>query len=230
MAFYSSTIFAQAGASTVNSLLASWGFGIALFVFTIPAFYTIDTWGRRTLLLTTFPNMSWTLLAAGMSFYVPESSTAHLGLIAFFIYLYAAFYGPGEGPCAFAYSSEVFPLSHREIGMSWAVATNGFWASVIALIFPPMLQGLGPQGTFGLFAGLNILCFVLIFLFVPETKQRSLEELDVVFSVSTRRHASYQLYDMLPWSWDRFVLRKDLGRPQLYHAQQQDNLEAGLKY
>lgn len=213
MAFYSSTIFAQAGASTVNSLLASWGFGIALFVFTIPAFYTIDTWGRRTLLLTTFPNMSWTLLAAGMSFYVPESSTAHLGLIAFFIYLYAAFYGPGEGPCAFAYSSEVFPLSHREIGMSWAVATNGFWASVIALIFPPMLQGLGPQGTFGLFAGLNILCFVLIFLFVPETKQRSLEELDVVFSVSTRRHASYQLYDMLPWSWDRFVLRKDLGRP-----------------
>jgi hypothetical protein len=112
--------------------------------------------------------MSWILLAAGMPFYVPEESMAHLGLIAFFIYLYAAFYGPGEGPCAFAYSSEVFPLSHREIGMSGAVATNGFWASVIALIFPPMLQGMGPQGTFGLFAGLNIICFVLIFLFVPE--------------------------------------------------------------
>src|ERR1700749_4930396 len=59
--------------------------------------------------------MSWTLLAAGFCFWIPESSNAHLGLIAFFIYLFDVFYSPGEGPVPFTYSAEVFPLSHREV-------------------------------------------------------------------------------------------------------------------
>jgi MFS family permease len=112
-AFYSSTIFAQAGASTVNALLASFGFGAVNFLFAIPAFFTIDTYGRRTLLLFTFPQMAWTLLAAGFSFYIPKDSSAHLGVIALFVFLFAAFYSPGEGPVPFTYSAEVFPLSHR---------------------------------------------------------------------------------------------------------------------
>lgn len=57
--------------------------------------------------------MAWTLLAAGFCFYIPESSRAHFGLIAFFIFLFIAFYSPGEGPVPFTYSAEVFPLSHR---------------------------------------------------------------------------------------------------------------------
>lgn len=226
MAFYSSTIFEQAGASNKEALLASWGFGMAMFIFAIPALYTIDTWGRRTLLLATFPNMCWTLLAAGMSFYIPKDNPAHMGIIAMFVYLYVAFYGPGEGPCAFVYSSEVFPLSHREVGMSWAVATNNFWAVIVALTFPPMVQALKPQGSFGLFSGMNIVCLVAIFLFLPETKQRTLEELDDVFSVSTRRHASYQLREVLPWWFKRFVLRrKNIPEPRLYHFETEDNVE-----
>ena len=75
--------------------------------------WTIDTFGRRSLLLFTFPQMAWTLLAAGMCFYIPEDSSAHLGMIALFIFLFAAFYSPGEGPVPFTYSAEVFPLSHR---------------------------------------------------------------------------------------------------------------------
>lgn len=113
VAFYSSTIFAQAGASTTEALFASWGFGLVNFLFAFPALSTIDTYGRRTLLLFTFPQMAWTLLAAGFSFYIPEDSRAHLGLIAMFIFLFAAFYSPGEGPVPFTYSAEVFPLSHR---------------------------------------------------------------------------------------------------------------------
>lgn len=57
--------------------------------------------------------MAWTLLAAGFSFYIPKDSSAHLGLITFFIYLFAAFYSPGEGPVPFTYSAEAFPLFHR---------------------------------------------------------------------------------------------------------------------
>lgn len=64
-----------------------------------PAVFTIDTFGRRSLLLATFPNMAWTLLAAGMMFFIDESKKVlRTGLIAFFIYLFAAFYSVGEGP------------------------------------------------------------------------------------------------------------------------------------
>jgi len=140
IAFYSSTIFAQAGATVTGALLASWGFGLINFIFAWPAIWTIDTYGRRALLLFTFPNMCWTLLAAGLCFYIPEQSPAHLGLIAFFVYLFDAFYSPGEGPVPFTYSAEVFPLSHREVGMSWAVCTNNFWATVVSLTFPRQLN------------------------------------------------------------------------------------------
>lgn len=162
--------------------------------------------------------MFLTLLATGMSFNIPESSSAHLGLISFFIFVFVAFYATGEGPCAFVYSSEVFPLSHREIGMSWAVATNAFWASVLSLTFPRMLLALTPSGSFGFYAGLNAVALVMIFLFLPETKQRSLEELDYVFGVSTRAHAQFQLKKVLPWWFKRYVcFQKNLVQPSLYH-------------
>jgi len=128
IAFYSSTIFAEGGATNKEALIASFGFGLVNFTFAWPAVWTIDTFGRRGLLLSTFPNMFWTLLVAGMCYYIPKDSDAHLGLIAFFVYLFGAFYSPGMGPVPFTYSAEVFPLSHREVGMSWAVATNNFWA------------------------------------------------------------------------------------------------------
>lgn len=113
IAFYSSTVFSNAGASHTIALLASLGGGLVNFVFALPAVWTIDTYGRRALLLFTFPQMAWTLLAAGLSFLIPSSSQAHLGMIAFFVFLFQAFYAPGEGPVPFTYSAEVFPLSHR---------------------------------------------------------------------------------------------------------------------
>jgi len=98
------------------------------FVFAFPALFTIDTFGRRSLLLFTFPQMAWTLLAAGLCFLIPEGK-AKLGLVAFFVFLFAAFYSPGEGPVPFTYSAEVFPLAQREIGMGFSV---GEWLSLVA--------------------------------------------------------------------------------------------------
>ncbi|CAG8919118.1 unnamed protein product [Penicillium salamii] len=217
ISFYSSTIFQLAGASNIEALLASFGFGLINFIFAWPAVWTIDTFGRRGLLLFTFPQMCWTLLAAGFCFWIPTSSNAHIGMIAFFVYLFDAFYSPGEGPVPFTYSAEVFPLSHREVGMAWAVATNNFWASVLSLTFPYMLRAFTPQGAFGFYACLNLVAFVLIFLFMPETMQRSLEELDYVFGVPTRTHAKYQLTQVLPWWIKRYIFRrKDAVCPKLY--------------
>ena len=62
----------------------------------------------------------------------------------------------------FRYSAEVFPLSHREVGMSWAVATNNFWAAVLSLTLPRMLKAMKPQGVFGFYAGLNVIALTMM--------------------------------------------------------------------
>ncbi|KAF1816426.1 hypothetical protein P152DRAFT_388925 [Eremomyces bilateralis CBS 781.70] len=221
ISFYSATIFKEAGISDFTALFASFGFGLINFVFAWPAVWTIDTFGRRTLLLFTFPQMFWTLLAAGLCYLIEpsvEDSKLRLGLVALFVYLFAAFYSPGEGPVPFMYSAEVFPLSHREVGMAYAVATNNFWASVLALTFPRMLRAMTATGAFGFYAGLNLVALLLIFLFVPETKQRTLEELDYVFAVPTRKHVNYQTGSVLPWWFRRWILwHKNETCPELYH-------------
>ncbi|TGJ85469.1 hypothetical protein E0Z10_g3288 [Xylaria hypoxylon] len=218
IAFYSSTIFRAAHASDYTALLASFGFGAINFIFAFPAFWTIDTFGRRALLLFTFPNMAWSLLAAGLFNLLPENSTSRVAVVAVFIYIFAAFYSPGEGPVPFAYSAEVFPLSHREVGMAFAVATNLFWAAVLGITFPRILSSLGIVGAFGLYAGFNVLGFVLIFLWVPETKQRTLEELDYVFAVPSTLFIKYQFTKVLPWWFKRWVLfQKSATLEPLYH-------------
>lgn len=218
VSFYSSTVFEQAGASNKGALLASWGFGLVNFLFAFPALKTIDTYGRRTLLLFTFPQMAWSLLAAGFCFYIPESSKAHLGMIAFFVFLFAAFYSPGEGPVPFTYSAEVFPLSHREVGMSFAVATCLFWAAVLSITFPRILAAFTPTGAFGFYAGLNVVAFFMIFFWVPETKQRTLEELDYVFAIPTHKFMSYQMTTWLPWFIRRYIRRDRTAKLEpLYH-------------
>jgi len=217
IAFYSSTVFTDAGADKKKALLASWGFGLVNFLFAFPAIWTIDTFGRRSLLLFTFPQMAWTLLAAGLCTLIPENHAARLPLVAFFIYLFAAFYSPGEGPVPFTYSAEIFPLSHREVGMSWAVATCLFWAAVLSITFPLMLARLQVHGTFLFYAGFNIIALVMIFLWLPETKQRTLEELDYIFAVPTRVFMKYQVTKALPWWVKRWVfLRKDATLEPLY--------------
>ena len=106
----------------------------------------------------------------------------------------------------FTYSAEVFPLSHREVGMSWAVATCLFYAAVLSICLPAMLNVMGVIGVFMFYGGLNLIAFCMIFLFVPETKQRTLEELDYVFAVPTRTFMKYQLTKTLPFWIKRYVM------------------------
>lgn len=217
IAFYSSSVFVNAGYTNYHALWASFGFGLVNWLFAFPAVWTIDTFGRRGLLLFTFPNMAWTLLAAGFCFWIPGEGTNKLGPIAFFIFLFAAFYSPGEGPVPFTYSAEVFPLSHREVGMAWAVATCLFWAAVLSLTWPSMEYAMTPQGAFGFYAALNVTALVMIFLWLPETKQRTLEELDYVFAVPTGKHMSYQVGTVLPWWIKRYIFfQKGAECPPLY--------------
>lgn len=217
ISYYSTNVFVQGGFSNQSAFLASFGFGVINFLFALPAVKTIDTFGRRNLLLTTFPLMSIFLLMTGFAFWIPQSNPAHIGVIALGIYLFGMVYSPGEGPVPFTYSAEAFPLYLRDIGMSFATATTWFFNFVISITFPRLLGAFAPQGAFGWYAGWNVIGFVLILLFVPETKALSLEELDQVFSVPTRTHAAYQL-KALPRNVKKYLFRMKVEEVEpLYH-------------
>src|ERR1700709_462650 len=101
--------------------------------------------------------------------------------------------------------------------MAWAVATNNFWGFILSLTLPRLLRAFKPQGTFGFYAGLNFLAFWMIFWWLPETKQKTLEELDYVFAVPTRTHMNYQQGQVAPYWVKRYVFRKTgLVEPRLY--------------
>ena len=103
------------------------GTGILNWVFALPAFFTIDTWGRRNLLLFTFPWLGIFLLWTGFAFWIePNNSTSkkRVAMVTTGMYLFECFYSPGEGPVPFTYSAEAFPMQVRDVGMSWATATT----------------------------------------------------------------------------------------------------------
>ncbi|KAJ6565818.1 hypothetical protein DFH09DRAFT_1363614 [Mycena vulgaris] len=216
IAYYSSTVFFQSGFSRVASLLSSFGFGLINWLFAFPAVFTIDTFGRRNLLLFTFPFMAICLLITGFSFWSPTPK-GQLAGVSIGIYLFGIFYSPGEGPVPFTYSAEAFPLYIRDLGMSFATATTWFFNFVLSITFPSLLQAFKPQGAFGFYAAWCCVLWVLILLFVRETKGRTLEELDQVFSLPMRDHAAYGLRQV-PYGIRKFVLRQDVRAENLYET------------
>lgn len=223
IAYYSTTIFQESGYGLSNALLASMGTGILNWVFALPAVLTIDTWGRRNLLLFTFPFLAIFLFWSGFSFWIeaddPESKK-RVAMVTTGMYLFEVFYSPGEGPVPFTYSAEAFPLHVREVGMSWATATTWCFNFILSFTWPHLLTAFKPQGAFGWYAAWCIIGWVLVLLFVPETKALTLEELDQVFSVSTRKHASYQLRNAW-WHFQVWFLRRKLQPlPKFYQGAQ----------
>ncbi|KAH9013142.1 MFS sugar transporter [Lactarius pseudohatsudake] len=181
------------------------GFGALNFVMALPAVYTIDTFGRRNLLLVTFPLMSLLLLMTGFAFWIPEGN-GQIAVVALGIYLFDCVYSPGDGPVPFPYAAESFPLYIRDVGINF----------VVAITFLRLLGAFKLQGAFGWYAAWNVVGFFAILLFVPETKALSLEELDQVFSVPTQTHAAYQI-KALPHNIKKYIFRMKVDPlPPLY--------------
>ncbi|KAL2014458.1 hypothetical protein VTN00DRAFT_1983 [Thermoascus crustaceus] len=220
IAYYSSEIFLEAKFSQISALSASLGFGLINWLFAIPAIYTIDTFGRRNLLLTTFPLMSLSLLFTGFSFWIPETThhRARVACIALGIYIFGIVYSPGEGPVPFTYSAEAYPLYVRAYGMSLATATTWFFNFLLAITWPSLLNAFTPQGAFAFYAGCNIVGWWLILMFMPETKGKTLEELDQVFSMPTYLHAAYGLRQ-IPYFFKRYLLCRPVKPEILYEKE-----------
>ncbi|KZL80399.1 glycosyl hydrolase [Colletotrichum incanum] len=215
LAFYSGTLFNRAGVEKRTSMIFSLGYGAVNFVFGLPAIRTIDTLGRRKWLMLTLPVMALSMLLAGVSFRI-HNDDARVAVVTLFILLFAAAYSPGLGPIPFTYASESFPLSHREAGAAVAIAVNLGFAGLLSVFFPRINSGLGDGGSLYLFAGLNILALVMVFLLLEETKRRSLEDLDLVFAVSKRDFVRHQVFEYLPWFFKRYFLGKKKAKPSLY--------------
>ncbi|KAI7583699.1 hypothetical protein D0869_03323 [Hortaea werneckii] len=229
ISFYSSSIFERAGYTSDQALFASLGYGAIQVVATIPTLFLIDTKGRRTLTLITFPGMCIFLLAAGLSLLNDEGSrAAQIGPVVLFIYLFTICYSLGEGPVAFQYSAEVFPTIQREQGMAWAVCINNTFAGILSLTFPRMQTVMTPTGAFGFYAGLNLIAWFMIFCFVRETKQLTLEELDQVFSIPTSKYISHEATVWLPYFVKRHIFRQKIAKPTPLIATQ-DKVEGILK-
>lgn len=214
ISFYSSSIFTRVNYTDTQALYASLGYGAVQVVFTIPTLFLIDTVGRRKLCLITFPLMCIFLLAAGLSTLNTTGSRAgQVGPVVLFVYLFTIAYSLGEGPVAFQYSAEVFPTIQREQGMSWVVFINNFFAGVLSITFPRMVSVMSTAGAFGFYAGLNLIAWSLIFFFVRETKQLTLEEIDQVFSVPTSQYVSHETKVWLPYVFKRHILRQRIPKP-----------------
>ncbi|OJJ29783.1 hypothetical protein ASPWEDRAFT_177523 [Aspergillus wentii DTO 134E9] len=215
IAFYSSTLFSSSRKQPDHPISQmandqtcwlNFGFGLSIFLFTIPAYKYIDGRGRRILLLISLVGMLFTLLAVGFFFRITNDDHRN-GLVAtFLIIVFTFFYGIGAGPVPFTLSAEVFPLAFREVGMSFSVMINFLGLGLLVLFVPKLTEVLGKDSTndnelylrqsrFGqsnllfLFTGLNALTFVLVFLFVPSgTARVSLEEMNFIFNTKTSVH------------------------------------------
>ncbi|KAI1816382.1 sugar transporter-domain-containing protein [Poronia punctata] len=222
IAYYSTQIFLDSNFDTKSALAASLGFGAVNFLFAIPALYTIDTFGRRKLLLTTFPLMSLFLFYTGFSFYIPNP-TARVANVALGIYLFGVVYSPGEGPVPFTYSAEAYPLYIRSFGMSLATATTWFFNAVVSITWPALVQAWSNAGAFSWYAAWNLIGWALVLFFLPETKEKTLEELDAVFDVPLRSIMRYGLAQAA-YFWGHYILRrKNMREPKVPTSA--DNIE-----
>jgi SP family arabinose:H+ symporter-like MFS transporter len=173
--YYLPTIFAQAGGGVDDAFRQAVLVGLVNLGMTFVAIWLIDRVGRKPLLIGGIAGMAISLLVISWAFNQPAMN-AQLVLIA--IIGFVASFAISLGPIMWVLLAEIFPNEQRAAAISVAGFLNSLVSASITLIFPWELSMLGPAGTFlafGLFA-LAALLFVL--LFVPETKGRTLEELE----------------------------------------------------
>lgn len=184
---YSPRIFRKAGVTRKDKLLlATVGVGITKTTFILVATFLLDRVGRRRLLLTSTGGMIVALTGLGFCLTMVEHSKEELvwalGLSIASVYVFVAFFSIGLGPITWVYSSEIFPLRLRAQGMSIGVAVNRLMNATISMTFISIYKAITIGGTFFLFGGLAVLAWGFFYFLLPETKGRSLEEMEVLFS------------------------------------------------
>ncbi len=186
---YFPTMLVSLGFTTSTALLSAVALGVTKLVFTAWVVFVVDRWGRKPLLLIGNVVMAATLIAAGFVVLDVHDKTALGSLTLVLLILYLAGYELGWGAVVWVMMAEVFPLKARAAGMG--VSAVVLWAAtgIITGVFPTMSdpRKLGLGHSMWVFAAVNVMLFALVKWLVPETKGRSLEEIEL--DLRGRRHA-----------------------------------------
>jgi sugar porter (SP) family MFS transporter len=187
--YYAPQIFTSIGyTGTKNSLLASGVYGVVKVVATaIFVFFFVESLGRKLSLIISATGMGVLFFIIGALLKThppnvvegaapPPASKA----MAAMLYIYVCFYSMGWGPLPWVYCSDIFPTRTRHYGLAMASASQWMWNCVVARVTPDLVSALGYK-IFLMFAAINIGGMLTFSCLIPETKGRSLEEMDVIF-------------------------------------------------
>lgn len=171
---YAQEIFQGAGYDVDNTFINIVVTGIANLIFTFVAIYTVDRLGRRALMLIGAGGLAAIYLMLGACYYFQVSGIFMVALVVLAIACYAM----SLGPVTWVLLSEIFPGKVR--GIAVATSTFALWMGSFTLTysFPFLNQGLGTYGTFWIYTAICALGFVYFYRVLPETKGKSLEELE----------------------------------------------------
>lgn len=171
---YAENIFKQSGFGLNTILLFIVITGIVNMLFTFVALATVDHWGRRGLMLFGCAGIAVSHLLLGLVYMM------HLKGLAVLLFALAAIgcYAMSLAPVTWVLLSEIFPNRIRGTALSVVVSVLWIACFVLTLTFPLLERGIGPGNTFWTYAGVCALGFGFIWLWVPETKGKSLEEIE----------------------------------------------------
>ncbi|KAI0058149.1 general substrate transporter [Artomyces pyxidatus] len=196
--YYTPQIFTSIGyTGATNSLLASGIYGIVKVVATsLFIFFFVDSLGRKASFFISAMGMGilFFIVGALLKTYPPPATpvanppTASKAMAAM-IYIYVCFYSMGWGPLPWVYVSDIFPTRTRHYGLATASASQWLWNFVVSKVTPTIHTNLGYK-MFLMFAAINVGAMATFALIIPETKGRSLEEMDIIFgSISAEQRA-----------------------------------------
>ena len=171
---YAQEIFVGAGFNVDGMFINIVITGIANVLFTFVALYTIEKWGRRTLMLIGAGGLGIIYAILGACYFVGMTGVLMVALVVAAISCYAM----TLGPVTWTLLAEIFP--HRVRGIAMATCTFALWVGCCTLtfFFPPMNATLGTYGSFWVYAAICICTFVFLLRRCPETKGKSLEQLE----------------------------------------------------
>nr|WP_275592099.1 sugar porter family MFS transporter [Bacillus atrophaeus] len=176
--YYAPTIFTKAGLGTSASVLGTMGIGVLNVIMCITAMILIDRIGRKKLLIwgsigitLSLAALSAVLLSLGLS-----TSTAWLTVV--FLGVYIVFYQATWGPVVWVLMPELFPSKARGAATGFTTLVLSATNLIVSLVFPLMLSAMGIAWVFAIFSVICLLSFFFALYMVPETKGKSLEEIE----------------------------------------------------
>lgn len=176
--YYANDIFAAAGLSRLSTFSQSIYIGLANMAGTILGMLLIDRIGRKTLLVIGAIGTCACLLGVATLFH----TGAHPEYIVWLLVTFIAFFGMSQGAVIWVYISEIFPTQVRSKGQSLGGSAHWIMDALVALLFPLMVAQFSRAAPFYFFAGMTALQLLVVLLIYPETKGRTLEQLQAQLS------------------------------------------------